>query len=377
MKKTIFAIALSCFANVLCFSQKQATLSFRHLFKVECARNQIQHKLKIIQNANIPLKIRGNTFVGRKRVNSGTNVMEVADVTSVFAAKRYSGKEAAAITKCTYSADLEVEGQLEGGKIMKINVKETNKTIDITFRGQKWSENRSDDTKFEEIGTLPFKSKAQLKRTNRDDSYLILLGLTDLAQKNKKKKVKGKQICPVTYDVLQNVLPRMNSEIASQYADPLNNSMEEFGINTPARVNMFLAQIAHESDNLRIFKEEGKPSRFIRYEHIKGLGNSHPGDGYRFRGRGPIQITGRKNYREVGEALGVDLENNPELLEDPYYAFRAAAWWWKKHGLNEKMDKFPNNVRVATKVINGGYRHLQRRQQKYNYIASSMNMLEC
>ncbi len=377
MKKTIFAIALSCCANVLCFSQKQATLSFRHLFKVECARNQIQHKLKIIQNANIPLKIRGNTFVGRKRVNSGTNVMEVADVTSVFAAKRYSGKEAAAITKCTYSADLEVEGQLEGGKIMKINVKETNKTVDITFRGQKWSENRSDDTKFEEIGTLPFKSKAQLKRTNRDDSYLILLGLTDLAQKNKKKKVKGKQICPVTYDVLQNVLPRMNSEIASQYADPLNNSMEEFGINTPARVNMFLAQIAHESDNLRIFKEEGKPSRFIRYEHIKGLGNSHPGDGYRFRGRGPIQITGRKNYREVGEALGVDLENNPELLEDPYYAFRAAAWWWKKHGLNEKMDKFPNNVKVATKVINGGYRHLQRRQQKYNYIASSMNMLEC
>jgi predicted chitinase len=377
MKKTILTWTICLGTALACYAQKQATLAYRHIFKAQCAQNDIEHILKVIQNVNIPLKIKGNTFVGRKKVRSSTNVMEVADVSSISMPKRFSGNTAAQLTKCFYITDLEVEGTLEDGKVMKVSVKETNKTIDIDYRGKKWNDSDKDDTKFEEIGNLLFKNNAFLKRQGRDNQYFVSLKLTDLTKKNKKKKVKGRQICPVTYDVLQNVLPHVKQNVAEKYAEPLNNAMEEFGINTPARVNMFLAQITHESDNLRIFKEEGKPSRFARYERIKGLGNSQPGDGYRYRGRGPIQITGRLNYRQVGEALGVDLENNPDLLEEPDYAFRAAAWWWKKHGLNEKMDKFPNNVRVATKIINGGYRHLERRQQNYNYIASSMNMLEC
>ncbi len=377
MNKTTFLVALSIGATIFCYAQKQATLAFRHVFNAECAKTEIKYVLKVIENSQIPLKIRGKSFVGRKRIISGTNITELSDWTAVAMPKRYTGTTAALKGKCFYSADVEVEGELEDGKIMKVNVKETNKVFELTYQGKKWSEPVEDDAKFEEIGTLNFKHNALLERKGRDEFFSILLKLADLAKQNQKKKVKGKQYCPVTQQVLQNVLPRMKSDMAEKYADPLNQAMEEFGINTPARVNMFLAQIAHESDNFRLFIEQGKITQFKRYEKIKGLGNIHPGDGYRFRGRGPMQITGRKNYREVGIALGVDLESYPELLEEPYYAFRSAAWWWNKHGLNEKMDKYPNNVRVATRVINGGYRHIERRQQKYNYIASSMNMLIC
>ena len=377
MKKPICLVLFFTMYSSFAFSQKQATLVFRHVFKVENKRDKIQHFLRVIQNVNIPLKIKGNSFVARKKLRSPTTVIEIADVSSVLVPKHFTGNMTAQMSKCFYTADIEIKGEFENNKVLKINVKQMNKNVDIDFKGNKWSDVFEDDNKYEELGILPYKNKATLSRKGREDQFFVTLKVADLTKKNKQKKLKTHKICPITYDVLVNVLPNMKENVAEQYAAPLSNAMDEFAINTPARVNMFLAQVAHESDNFRIFKEEGKPARFARYDHIRGLGNVHPGDGFRFRGRGPIQITGRKNYQEVGEALGVDLESNPDLLEDPYYAFRAAAWWWQKHGLNEKMDKFPNNVKMATKVINGGYRHLNRRQRKYNYIASSMDMLEC
>jgi putative chitinase len=377
MRKQFFLVTIFTIVHLCAFSQKQSALVFRHIFIVENKQSKIQHFLRVIQNVTIPLKIKGNSFVASKKLRSATTVLEIVDTKSELIPKHFKGNMTAAMSKCFFTSNIEIKGDFENNKALKINVKQSNKTIDIDFKGEKWSATFEDDNQYVDLGILPFKNKATLSRKGREEQFFVTLKVTDLTKKNKQKKLKTHQICPITYDVLVNVLPNMKENIAEQYAAPLSEAMAEFGINTPARVNMFLAQVSHESDNFRIFKEEGKPALFARYDRIRGLGNTQHGDGFRFRGRGPIQITGRKNYREVGEALGIDLENNPDLLEDSYYAFRAAAWWWQKHGLNEKMDKYPNNVKVATKIINGGYRHLKRRQSKYNYIASSMDMLAC
>lgn len=89
-----------------------------------------------------------------------------------------------------------------------------------------------------------------------------------------------------------------------------------------------------------------------RYENNVSLGNTQPGDGSRFRGRGLIQLTGRKNYQACSTALGVDFVSNPDLLAQPYYASLSAAWFWASHGLNEVADT--GDFEKTTRVINGG-----------------------
>lgn len=140
---------------------------------------------------------------------------------------------------------------------------------------------------------------------------------------------------------------------AMQWLAPLSDAMHEFAINTPARRAAFLAQIGHESGELKWSKELWGPTPTqLRYEGRRDLGNVQPGDGSKYRGRGFIQITGRANYTEAGKALHLDLVNHPEILEDPEMTALSAAWWWKAHGLNELADKgdFP----AITKRINGG-----------------------
>lgn len=105
----------------------------------------------------------------------------------------------------------------------------------------------------------------------------------------------------------------------------------------------FLAQTKHESDKFNSIVEKGSDKYFDKYEPgtelaIK-LGNTQKGDGKKFKGRGYIQITGRSNYRQVGNALGLDLLNNPELLETPENAAKASIWWWK----NNVRKRLPNN----------------------------------
>lgn len=133
----------------------------------------------------------------------------------------------------------------------------------------------------------------------------------------------------------------------------LQAAMDEFGITTPERCAHFLAQLAHESGRFAFVRELWGPTRAqLRYEGRKDLGNVEPGDGFRFRGRGLIQITGRHNYFTVGRALGLDLENQPELLEQPAVAARASAWWWAQNGLNELADM--GNVDHVSDRINRG-----------------------
>lgn len=140
---------------------------------------------------------------------------------------------------------------------------------------------------------------------------------------------------------------------AAAYLDFLLVAMLEFYINTPARQAAFLAQIGHESGGLKWLTELWGPTETQkRYEGRADLENIHPGDGYRYRGRGFIQITGRFNYAAAGKALGLDLITHPEMLAQPAAASRSAAWYWQTHDCNELAD-FGLFKRVTQK-INGG-----------------------
>lgn len=143
---------------------------------------------------------------------------------------------------------------------------------------------------------------------------------------------------------------------AATYAGPLTAAMQEFGIDTPKRKAAFLAQVCHESGSLRYTLElaDGKA-----YEGRLALGNTQPGDGPRYKGRGLIQITGRANYERCGKALGLDLIANPELLEGPIQASRSTAWFWSSNGLNNFADT--DAFGTLTKRINGGFNGLDDR----------------
>lgn len=154
---------------------------------------------------------------------------------------------------------------------------------------------------------------------------------------------------------LRAIMPGAGSRIAL-FIKPLNDAMEEFGITTPARQKSFLSQIAHESLQLHFTAEIASG---IRYEGRKDLGNVHPGDGMRYKGRGLIQITGRDNYIGCMLALDIDCVEHPELLETPENAARSAGWFWKTHGLNELADA--GDQREVTRRVNGGYNGLAER----------------
>lgn len=199
----------------------------------------------------------------------------------------------------------------------------------------------------------------------------------------------------LTLAQLSKIMPKSGSR-AGVFINPLNDAMAEFEINTPARVASFLPQIAHESGQLTRVVESfnyrpeaiidtfntSKNERFSRalalqygrtddhpacqqhianiaYANRMGNGASWTGDGYRYRGRGLIQITGRDNYVACMMALDIDCVARPELLELPVNACRSAAWFWKTNGLNALADK--GDFHRITKIINGGYNGLEER----------------
>lgn len=143
---------------------------------------------------------------------------------------------------------------------------------------------------------------------------------------------------------------------ADLFVDPINQAMMEFSINTNSRQSAFIAQIAEESGELRHLLELADGSA---YEGRIDLGNTHPGDGPRYKGRGLLQITGRANYVACGAGLGMDLVGNPSLLETPGPASRAAAWWWNKHGLNTLADL--DHFGAITATINGSFKTIDQR----------------
>jgi predicted chitinase len=165
----------------------------------------------------------------------------------------------------------------------------------------------------------------------------------------------------ITDAMLRDIMPNLPAAKRQLYLPYLNAAMREFQIATYLRASAFLAQLAHESAELRYFQEiaSGKA-----YEGRKDLGNTQPGDGVKYKGHGPIQITGRANHTACGRALGLDLVNNPTLITLPPNAFRSAGWFWDTRGLNALADA--RLFKAITKKINGGFNGLADRQKYYD-----------
>lgn len=205
----------------------------------------------------------------------------------------------------------------------------------------------------------------------------------------------------LTKSVFQRMFPNARPSNLDKYFAALVAGMEKYGINTPMRIAMFMANLGHESgdfsatvENLtyttaerinKIFDyafnsvEEAAP--FVRnpqalanhvYAGRYGNGPSHTGDGWRYRGRGLIGTTFRENYEKTGKALGIDLVRHPELLEQPVYAAYSACWFWQWRGLNEIADS-GDFLRVCKK-INGGTNGLQDRQIRFAHIKAVMGI---
>ncbi len=181
------------------------------------------------------------------------------------------------------------------------------------------------------------------------------------------KKAYDKKFGGVSLSELRRIMPDLPLSKAKAYLPHLNRAMVEFKINTPKRQAAFLAQLAHESVQLRYFEEIASGAA---YEGRRDLGNIYPGDGVRYKGRGPIQLTGRANYRTAGRALGLNLEKYPKKAATAAVGFRIAGWYWSTRGLNGLADA--GNFREITRRINGGYNGLSDR---LNYWARAKRVL--
>ncbi len=151
-------------------------------------------------------------------------------------------------------------------------------------------------------------------------------------------------------------------------------AMVEFEIDTPAQQAAFLAQIGHESGNLRWTVELWRPTDAqTRYEGRADLGNLKPGDGFKYRGRGLIQTTGRANYARTGNALGIDLEAFPDLLSEPGMAARSAGCYWQAHNLNAIADA--GNFERLTRRINGGLNGYPARLRLWAFAKTALGVV--
>jgi len=189
--------------------------------------------------------------------------------------------------------------------------------------------------------------------------------------------------------ILPNARP-----VAGVFLSALDGALRDFAIDTRPRIAAFIAQVGHESAQLtrcvesltysaqrlavvwprRFRNADGSPTALAReiayqperianlvYAGRNGNGDEASGDGWRFRGRGLLQVTGRSNYRAVGEGLEQPFIARPQLLAEPRWACRSAAWWWRRNGLNELADAA--RFEDITRRINGGLNGLEERVQ--------------
>jgi len=168
--------------------------------------------------------------------------------------------------------------------------------------------------------------------------------------------------------------------ISADWVDPLNETFERFGIVTHNQQAMFIGQCSHECGNFRLLEENlnykaatlmklwpkrfptlekaneysGNPKKIANSVYSSRMGNrdENSGDGFRFRGRGIIQLTGHSSYFHCGKALGVDFVANPDVVSSPKYAALSGGWFWSTHNLNSPADGL--DYTKVTKIINGG-----------------------
>ena len=192
----------------------------------------------------------------------------------------------------------------------------------------------------------------------------------------------------ITEEQIKHGYPSSDSDIVSALVSSLGTLAEKYGINSALRLSHFLAQTAHESGGFRVISEnlnysadglskifpkyfkDRDPNEYARnpekianvvYASRMGNGDTDSGDGYKFRGRGLIQLTGRSNYTALSNDLGVELDQVVEYLETPDGAVESAAWFWNKNGLNALADA--DDVTAVTKRINGGTIGLEDRKK--------------
>ncbi len=188
---------------------------------------------------------------------------------------------------------------------------------------------------------------------------------------------------------LRAIMPLASNDNILKYLDALNMGINKFNIGSPLRAAHFIAQLAHESGSFKYSSENlnysvrglrsvfGKyfpteemaqayarqPEKIANRVYANRMGNSdeNSGDGWRYRGRGLIQLTGKENYLNCGRALGLDLVNHPDILgEDPQIAVAAAAWFWNTRKLSSYADQ--DDIISITKRINGGLHGIEDRE---------------
>ena len=192
---------------------------------------------------------------------------------------------------------------------------------------------------------------------------------------------------PITVQQLLQILPNAGP-VAGVFVPVLNTAMNRYQIVGSKRVAAFIAQVGHESGQLTRLVENlnysadvlrmtwpsrfdvdlasavaRKPAQIANIAYSNRMGNTATGDGWKYRGRGLIHITGKNNYRECGEALGLDLIAHPELLEKPQHACMSAAWFWATNGLNTLADA--GTFEAITQGVNGGQNGAADRQTLY------------
>ena len=192
---------------------------------------------------------------------------------------------------------------------------------------------------------------------------------------------------PITAQQLLQTFPSAGLS-AGVFVPVLNTAMNRFHISGVNRIAAFVAQVGHESGQLTRLVENlnysadalrktwpsrfdanlasavaRKPEQIANIAYGNRMGNAAPGDGWKYRGRGLIQITGKNNYRACGEALGLGLIEQPDLLEKPQHACMSAAWFWATNGLNTLADA--GKFDAITQRINGGQNGAADRQALY------------
>ena len=176
--------------------------------------------------------------------------------------------------------------------------------------------------------------------------------------------------------------------IDDKWLEPLNATFQKYNISTPKREAAFIGQCSVESANFTRLQENlnysaerltqvwpsrfpsvsiaqpyaNNPEKLANFVYAGRMGNLQDGDGWKFHGRGLIQLTGRENYANCGSSIGVDIIDNPDLLLTPKYATLSAGWFWNKHGLNLLADA--QEYGTMTRRINGGATALDERIAK-------------
>lgn len=186
----------------------------------------------------------------------------------------------------------------------------------------------------------------------------------------------------------KTILPDVSWSYAQSYIPLFDEILSEYSINTPLRKAYFLSQITHESGGFRYVKENlyysskalysvfrkyfptlkvadtyaRSPERIANkvYANRLGNGNEESGDGWKYKGRGLIQLTGKSNYEQLSQSFDEDFVNNPDLLTIPKWAISSACWYWQKRNINKYADL--DDIHMVTKLINGGFNGLENRQ---------------